>query len=122
MWRYTDVFGATQGTIFMHFEHSIRFPFALLCVVCLLIAGNARDGIGQTSTATLTGIVQDPTGAVLPNVTISVRNTDRNTNQFTSTNEAGNYVLPALIPGSYSISTELPGFKTSVREGVVWQV
>ena len=106
----------------MHFKHSVRFPVALLCVVCLLIAGNARDGVGQTSTATLTGIVQDPTGAVLPNVTISVTNTDRNTNHLTSTNEVGNYVLPALNPGNYSISAELPGFKRFVREGVVLQV
>src|SRR6266850_3521914 len=106
----------------MHFKHSVRFPVALLCVVCLLIAGNARDGVGQTSTATLTGIVQDPTGAVLPNVTISVRNTDRNTNHVTRSNEVGNYVLPALIPGNYSVSAELPGFKKFVREGVVLQV
>ena len=106
----------------MHFEHSLRFPFALLCVACLLIAGNAREGFGQTSTATLTGFVQDPTGAVLPNVTISVRNTERNTNHFTRSNEAGSYVLPALSPGNYLIFAELPGFKKSVREGVVLQV
>src|SRR6266566_2789709 len=106
----------------MHFEHSVRFLFALLCVVCLLIASTAGDGFGQTSTAILTGIVQDPTGAVLPNVTISVRNTERNTIHFTNSNEAGNYVLPALIPGNYSVSAKLPGFKKFVREGVVLQV
>src|SRR5438552_7242896 len=122
MRRFIDVFGAPQGATFMHFEHALRFPSALLCVACLLIAGNARDGFGQTSTATLTGIVQDPTGAVLPNVTISVRNTERNTDHFTRSNEAGNYVLPALNPGNYSVSAELPGFKKFVRDGIVLRV
>src|SRR5206468_111978 len=41
---------------------------------------------------------------------------------FTNSNEAGNYVLPALIPGNYSVSAELPGFKKFVREGVVLQI
>src|SRR5438093_5887383 len=106
----------------MSFANSLRSLFALLCATCLAIGGNAKAGFGQTSTATLTGIVQDPTGAVLPNVTISVRNTDRNTNHFTGSNEAGNYVLPALNPGNYSVSAELMGFKKFVREGVVLQV
>src|SRR2546428_13643780 len=102
---------STQGAFFMDLKHSLRCLPGLLCVACLLIVGNARDGLGQVSTGTLTGIVQDPTGAVLPNVTIAVRNTDRNVRNSTRTNEAGDYVLPALIPGNYSISAELPGFK-----------
>jgi hypothetical protein len=107
----------------MSFLHSLRSLFVLLlCAVCLSLGGNAQVGFGQTSTATLTGIVQDPTGAVLPNVTISVTNTDRNINHFTKTNEAGNYVLPALNPGNYSIGAELAGFKKFLREGVVLQV
>ena|SRR3989442_11302330 len=85
-------------------------------------AANADAGLGQISTATLTGIVQDSTGAVLPNVTVSVRNTDRNTTQFTRTNETGTYVLPVLNLGNYSITAESPGFKTFVREGVVLQL
>src|SRR6266571_3575173 len=82
--------------------------YALLSVACLLITGNAQAGLGQTSTATLTGIVHDSTRAVLPNVTVSVTNTDRKISQFTRTNETGSYVLPALNPGNYSIAAELP--------------
>ena len=106
----------------MSLDCSHRSLFALLSVACLLITGNAQAGLGQTSTATLTGIVHDSTGAVLPNVTVSVTNTDRNISQFTRTNETGSYVLPALNPGNYSIAAELPGFKRFVREGVVVQV
>src|SRR5437773_1516476 len=102
--------------------NSLRSLFGLLSAVCCLAAANVDAGWGQTSTATLTGIVQDSTGAVLPNVTVSATNTDRNTTQFTRTNETGGYVLAALNPGNYSISAELPGFRRFVREGVVIQV
>ncbi len=67
----------------------------------------------------MAGMVQDSTGAVLPNVTVSIKNIDRNTIQSTRTNETGSYVLPALSPGNYSVTAELPGFKRFMREGVV---
>jgi len=97
---------------------SLRSLLAPLSAVCFLVAANINAGLGQTSTATLTGIVEDSTGAVLPNVTVSVRNTDQNTTQFTRTNETGTYVLPVLNPGNYSVTAESPGFKRFVREGV----
>src|SRR5690349_11760872 len=113
--------GATRGVTFMSFSYSHRFLF-LLWVVCLSITSNATVGSGQTSTATLTGIVQDATGAVVPNVSIAVKNTDWNTSYSTRTSEVGNYVVPALNPGNYSVVATLPGFKRFVREGVVLQV
>src|SRR5437667_1744188 len=106
----------------MFSTNSDRSLLALVSVICFLVAANAEAGFGQIPTATLTGIVQDSTGAVLPNVTVSVRNTDRNTTQFTRTNETGTYVLPVLNPGNYSITAESPGFKTFVREGAVLQL
>jgi Carboxypeptidase regulatory-like domain/TonB dependent receptor len=106
----------------MSFATSLRSLFSLLCVLCLSITSNATTGFAQTSAATLTGIVLDPTGAVLPNVSISVTNTDWNTSYSTRTNEVGHYILPALNPGNYSIVATLPGFKRFVREGVVLQV
>jgi hypothetical protein len=112
----------TKQVSTMRSKNSLRSLVALLSVACLLVAFNAVAGLSQTSTATLTGIVHDSSGAVLPNVTVSVTNADRNTGQFTRTDEAGTYVLPALNPGDYSISAELPGFKTFVRGGIVLQV
>src|SRR5439155_17495605 len=120
--RRFAIFLAQFGSIAMFSIHSVRSLLALLSVVWFLVAANADAGWGQISTATLTGIVQDSTGAVLPNVTVTVRNTDRNTTQSTTTNETGTYVLPALNPGNYSITAESPGFKTFVREGARLQL
>src|SRR5215471_17347213 len=105
----------------MFSTNSLRSSLTLLSAICFLI-GASVNGRAQTSTSTITGIVQDSTGAVLPNVAVSVTNTDRNTTQFTRTNETGGYVLTALNPGNYSISAELPGFRRFSREGVVIHV
>ena len=94
--------------------------FFLSLALCLSL--QTRVSFGQTATATLTGIVSDSTGALLPNVLVSVRNTAQNNIQSTRTNERGSYVLPALYPGDYSITAELPGFKRFVREDVTIQV
>jgi hypothetical protein len=102
------------------FSKNSRFVFAVAFVVCPLLATNT--GLGQTSAAVLTGIVEDSTGAVLPNVTVSIRDADRNTTQSATTNGTGTYVLAALNPGNYSIAAESPGFKRFVREGVVIQL
>ena len=106
----------------MFSAHSLRSFFRLVSVVCFLLVASGNTGLGQTSTATLIGIVQDSTGAVLPNVTVSVTNRERNATQLTRTNETGTYVLPALNPGNYSVTAESPGFKRFVREGVVIQL
>src|SRR5262245_32151520 len=88
-------------------------------VVALLVA---LPGFSQTSTATLTGTVRDSSGAILPAVTVTVTNIDRNAAQMLVTNDAGNYVFPALVPGTYSVSAELPGFKKFLRDGITLQV
>src|SRR5436309_4080935 len=106
----------------MSFKNSLRSLFALPVVACLLVSGNAEFGFGQTSAATLTGIIQDQTGAVLPDVTVTIANTDRNTSQVTKTNEIGSYVLPALNTGNYSIAADLPGFRKFVQGGIILQV
>ena len=80
------------------------------------------DAPGQTSTATLTGTVRDSSRAVLPGVAITVTSIERNTSYSTISNETGNYVVPALNPGAYSVAAELTGFKKFVQEGIVLQV
>src|SRR5438552_9216642 len=92
--------------------------FLALSVACLLAGGTAEVSFAQASAATLTGIIQDQTGAVLPNVTVKVTNTDRNTSQVTRTNEVGSYVVPALDPGNYSITADLPGFRRFVQDRI----
>src|SRR5262252_1754125 len=87
----------------------------LLSFVLLLIP---RPGFSQTANGTITGSVNDASGAVIPGVSVEVKNTDTGVVFSTVTGETGNYTAPNLPPGSYSISATLPGFKKYDRTGV----
>src|SRR5262245_17273580 len=102
-------------------ERSTQQMSSLRGIVLLVGLLAASVAFSQTSTATLTGTVRDSTGAILPSVAVTVTNTDRNVSQMIVTNDAGNYVFPALIPGAYSVSAELPAFKKFVRDGITLQ-
>src|SRR5947209_914379 len=65
---------------------------------------------------TITGEVKDSTGAVVPGATVTVTNKATNATRTTASNAVGLYDFPALPPGSYTIKTELDGFKTATSD------
>ncbi len=69
---------------------------------------------GQAVYGSVAGTVSDPSGAVLPGVTVTVTSTDRKTVDSVVTNDAGQYVKERLLPGNYEVKVELSGFKQAV--------
>ncbi len=70
----------------------------------------------------LSGVVTDGTGAVLPGVTVTLRNVDTGFNRSTVTDAAGRYAFNAVDPtGKWTLTAELQGFATQRREGLVFQ-
>jgi len=69
-------------------------------------------GFGQSINATVGGTVADPSKALIPGVTVIATNTGTGVAATTVTNESGAYNFPALQPGVYKLSAELPGFQT----------
>jgi hypothetical protein len=65
---------------------------------------------------TITGEVRDASGALVPGVTVTALNKATNATRATVTNAVGLYDFPALPPGSYTVKTELDGFKTATRD------
>src|SRR4051812_30780170 len=63
----------------------------------------------QSSNGSVRGIVQDPTGAVIPNVTVVLTNTATGVELKTVSNGAGIYVFPSVVPGPYRLAAELAG-------------
>ena len=72
--------------------------------------------------ATIVGTVTDATGSVVPNVAITVTNTDTGQSRIIVTNETGQYVVPGLITGHYSLKAEASGFKAAERTGITLNV
>src|SRR5438552_16287098 len=76
----------------------------------------------QANFGRILGSVKDPTGAVLPGASISIIDTQRGLARTVTTDEAGLYNAPTLIPGTYTVRVEFPGFKTLDRGNVVVEV
>ncbi|MBM3744516.1 MAG: carboxypeptidase regulatory-like domain-containing protein [Acidobacteria bacterium] len=87
-------------------------------VVAVLGAGMAVITLAQESRGTILGRVTDPTGAMIPSVEVRVTNVATGAAASTRTNSSGNYTIPFLLPGIYTLTAELVGFKTFRRDGI----
>jgi len=76
----------------------------------------------QVTGATLSGTVTDPSGAVIPNAKVSIKNTATGVTRDVATDKAGSYSASNLLPGSYEVSTSSPGFSTQVQTGITLTV
>ena len=86
----------------------------LLCVLSVF----AAQGYAQVVGATLSGTITDPSGSVVPNAQVSVRNTATGVIRTVAADTAGLYVAPNLLPGTYEVSVTAPGFSTTRQSNV----
>ncbi|MGD1102386.1 MAG: TonB-dependent receptor [Terriglobia bacterium] len=94
----------------------LSLRIALEClVVGLLLAGTAA---AQTITGSISGIVRDSSGAVVPGVKVVVTDKATNVSVTTDTNGAGVYVAPFLQSDTYRVTFSKEGFKSDVEENV----
>src|ERR1700704_4549609 len=70
--------------------------------------------MGQKDAASIVGIVEDPSGAVVPGAQITITDADRGTSYVTSTDGSGNYVAGPLRIGRYTVKVGMKDFKTAV--------
>ena len=70
-------------------------------------------------TGELTGTVSDPSGAPIPNITVTAKSQTTGEIRTATTNGEGQYHLPLLRPGSYRLSATAPGFSTTEQTTVV---
>lgn len=78
----------------------------LLCALGLL---------GQSDNSSISGVVKDPSGAVVSNAKVSLRNEDTSFERQTTTNDTGFYTVTNIPPGYYTVTVEATGFKKSSR-------
>src|SRR5260370_16857020 len=73
------------------------------CAVLFLGFGLAYSTMGQTETATVSGLITDDTGAVVPGAEVKLLSVLRGTLTDAKTNDAGIYVFASVQPGMYQI-------------------
>ena len=73
---------------------------------------------GQNITGTITGAVEDPSDAAVPQAAVVALNTERGISYKTVTGASGVYTLPLLPVGEYQVTIEAQGFKKFVRGGL----
>ena len=84
-----------------------------------IFLGLLMAGLAFSQNAQLGGIVTDPSGGLVPGVTITATNTETGVVSSTITNESGAYTFPSLQPGkAYKVSAGLPGFQTQTVSGL----
>ncbi len=81
-----------------------------------------RPGKAQTDTAILQGVVVDPQGAVLPQATVTITNNATSNSRTSQSNASGSFAFVGLLPGTYSLRAEHPGFQALSLPDVVLNV
>jgi hypothetical protein len=87
----------------------------------LLVLTLAGTAYGQTTFATITGTVTDPTGGVVPGATVTASNVLTGIKTTTKSNEAGIFTIAQLNEGTYSVTAEATGFRMFTLQKVVLQ-
>jgi hypothetical protein len=98
-------------------NHAWSRTLLLLAVFIAICAARAHaQGYG-----TISGVVTDPSGAVVPAATVIATQTQSGTEMKSVTDRGGHYVFPTLLPAPYSLSVSAPGFKGDKQTGITLQ-
>src|SRR5262249_11371383 len=89
-----------------------RLILTLACAMCATLS------FAQGVSSTLSGLVTDSGGGILPGVTVVVKNNSTGVSQNTVTNSSGVFLVPAIDAGTYTVTVSLSGFKTGVVKDV----
>ena len=92
---------------------------ALLLIVASI---GPTAALAQTTAAQITGIVKDPTGAMIPGANVRIENQQTGNFLLTVTSDEGRYLFRSLEPGNYSLTVSMPSFKTQTLTDVVLHV
>jgi hypothetical protein len=96
---------------------TFRWLTRIAVLIALCSAGGATL-FAQLQSGRILGTVYDPQHAGIPGATVVVTNLATNIAKTVITDSEGNYVVTPLDPGNYRVSAEIPGFQTTVRDGL----
>jgi hypothetical protein len=90
--------------------------FLSIGLICIALSA---PSLAQVQNASLTGLVADPSGAVVRSAMVTIKNSATNVTFTQETDASGYYFFPALSIGAYTVSVEMEGFKKAVHNVVL---
>jgi hypothetical protein len=94
-----------------------HIKYLLLAALCFALSATA-----QVSTATITGIVEDSTGARISGAGVKLINAETGAENDSTTSQYGIFLLPGVIPGKYTLQIERSGFATAQFGGIILNI
>ncbi len=98
-----------------------RSPWLFLAIALLLMLPS-RAAFAQYDTGELTGTIHDSSGSAVPNATVTVTNDATGVSTVVKTNDSGDYEVPSLHDGVYTISATAKGFATAQAKSITVSV
>lgn len=95
---------------------------AALAAVCALAVAAPLAIVraqSQSAVGTLTGVVRDPSGAVVPNCSVTARSLTGRNQEIATANPAGEFAFPTIPAGNYTVEVRAPGFKPASQDVAV---
>jgi len=92
--------------------------FRVLVGLAVLLIAAVPCSLGQVATSTIAGVVIDGAGAVIANAHVVVTFSSTGQQREANSNDAGEYVVPQLAPGSYRVAVSTTGFQTAVVQSL----
>ena len=96
----------------------MRQKLRLWLAMALMLGVGSAAFAQSSNTAAIIGTVSDPSGAVIPGASVVVKNNATGLEFTATSNEQGGFTIPAVDPGSYTVTVTLMGFKTAVLNNV----
>jgi hypothetical protein len=113
--RFTLVRGRKDSSGLHEFGFGHRISLLFVALVLMFLIPHSASA---QATATLNGVVRDSSGAVIPQATVTLHNTDTGTNRESLTNDSGLYVFVSVPPGEYALKVTKNGFTTTTQAGL----
>ena len=110
----TRATGASGRPLSQWARLAVGMVLALVAVFSLAPAGRA-----QVTSGTIFGSVQDPTGALIPNATITATEPTKGITRTATSSGNGTFSIPNLLPGTYSVQVSAQNFGTLTKSGVI---
>ena len=90
-----------------------------IAVLTIIMSLSAAPAFSQISTATISGVVEDNTGAVIPGATVQLTQTQTNATAQAVSDDRGAFLFPALAIGPYSMKVTASGFGDYQQTNIV---